>query len=66
MARALVGAGVDPAAVRFEVTDRVVVLTGTVATASERARIRHLVQAADGVHFIDNRIVVATAPAAHP
>ena len=66
VARALVEAGVDPSVVRFTVTDRVVTLTGTVATQAERARIRHLVQAADGVHFIDNRIVVAAAPATHP
>lgn len=66
VARALVEGGIDPGAVRFEVHDRVVVLSGTVATTAERARIRHLVQAADGVHFIDNRIVVATAPATQP
>ncbi|MGN6503354.1 MAG: BON domain-containing protein, partial [Pseudolysinimonas sp.] len=47
------------------VASRVVTLYGTVRNHAERARIRHLVQAADGVHFIDNRIVVATAPATH-
>jgi len=64
VARALVQSDVPPGSVWFEVKNRIVTLGGTVATGSERARIRHLVQKARGVHFIDNRIVVgATTPA---
>jgi osmotically-inducible protein OsmY len=60
--RVLRDAKVSPGEVRFEVTHRVVTLSGVVPTGAERARIRHLVKAARGVHFIDNRIKVG-APA---
>ncbi len=56
--RAIVQSDIPPGAVWFEVQDRIVTLEGTVATAEDRARIRHLVQAARGVDFIDNRIQV--------
>lgn len=60
VARAIVDSDIPPGDVWFDVANRIVTLAGTVATAADRARIRHLVQNARGVHFIDNRIVVGT------
>jgi osmotically-inducible protein OsmY len=63
VARALVQSDVPPGSVWFDVKNRIVTLEGHTATGAERARIRHIVQRARGVHFIDNRIVVGV-PAA--
>ena len=66
VARAIVQSEIPPGSVWFEVHNRVVTLNGTAATSAERARVRHLVQQARGVDFIDNRILVrASAPATH-
>jgi osmotically-inducible protein OsmY len=66
VARALVQSEIPPGSVIFEVRNRIVTLRGRVATAEQRALARHLVQAARGVHFIDNRITVdASASVAH-
>ena len=58
VARAIDEADVVPGSVRFDIANRIVTLRGTVATADERARVRHLVQCARGVDFIDNRMEV--------
>ena len=58
VARALVHSDVPPGSVSFDVNDRVVTLHGSVPDALARGRVRHIVQAARGVDFIDNRIVV--------
>lgn len=66
VARALVQSEIPPGSVIFEVKDHVVTLRGRVPTAELRALARHLVQAARGVDFIDNRITVdVTTSAAH-
>jgi len=65
VARALVHSEVPPGAISFEVNDRVVTLYGSVPDAETRTRVRHIVQAARGVDFIDNRIVVTATTAAN-
>jgi osmotically-inducible protein OsmY len=59
VARAIAQSDVPPGDVWFEVENRVVTLGGTCADGATRARIRHLVQQARGVHLVDNRITVA-------
>lgn len=59
VARAIVQSEVPPGDVRFGVENRVVTLEGTCPDAEARARVRHLVQQAPGVHLVDNRITVA-------
>jgi osmotically-inducible protein OsmY len=66
VARALVQSEIPPGSVIFEVKNRIVTLRGQLATEEQRALARHLVQAARGVHFIDNRITIdASASVAH-
>jgi len=65
VARALVHSEVPPGAISFDVSHRVVTLRGTVPDAEARTRVRHIVQAARGVDFIDNQIVVQSATASH-
>jgi len=66
VARALVQSEIPPGSVIFEVKNRIVTLRGRLATEEQRALARHLVQAARGVHFIDNRITIdASASVAH-
>jgi osmotically-inducible protein OsmY len=59
VARAIVQSSIPPGAVSFEVNDHVVTLHGVVSDVAERARIRHIVQSARGVDFIDNRLAVS-------
>lgn len=66
VARAIVQSSIPPGAVSFVVHDHIVTLHGVVADAEERARIRHIVQSARGVAFIDNRIEIGAGAAAHP
>jgi osmotically-inducible protein OsmY len=61
VARAIVQSSIPPGTVTFEVHDHVVTLHGVVADAAERARIRHIVQSARGVDFIDNRLAVSAS-----
>lgn len=65
VARALVHSEIPPGTITFDVNDRVVTLHGSVPDAEARTRVRHIVQSARGVDFIDNRIVVQPATAAH-
>lgn len=66
VARAIVQSSIPPGSVWFDVNNRIVTLHGTAESAEQRARIRHLVQSARGVHLLENNISVATpAPAAH-
>ncbi|MEQ1735774.1 MAG: BON domain-containing protein [Rhodoglobus sp.] len=58
VARALVQSAVPPGSVSFEVHQRVVTLFGEAPDEEARARVRHIVQSARGVDFIDNRIIV--------
>ncbi|MEO8261615.1 MAG: BON domain-containing protein [Pseudolysinimonas sp.] len=64
VARALVQSDVPPGSVWFDVANRIVTLTGTVSERGQRAHIRHVVQSARGVDFIDNRITLAAELAA--
>lgn len=64
VARTLVHSEVPPGTITFDVNDRVVTLYGSVPDAEARTRVRHIVQAARGVDFIDNRIVVQEASVA--
>lgn len=63
--RALVHSEIPPGAISFAVNSRVVTLRGSVPDAEARTRVRHIVQAAAGVDFIDNQIVVQAATATH-
>lgn len=58
VARALVQSDIPPGSISFDVHDHVVTLNGSAESAELRTRVRHIVQAARGVDFIDNRIVV--------
>jgi osmotically-inducible protein OsmY len=62
--RALVQSDVPPGAITFDVHNRVVTLHGEAADSQERARIRHIVQAARGVDFIENQIVIRDSASA--
>ncbi len=64
VARALVHSEVPPDTISFDVNDHVVTLHGSVPDTETRTRVRHIVQAARGVDFIDNRIVVQAATTA--
>jgi osmotically-inducible protein OsmY len=59
VARAIVQSDVPPGDVWFDVENRVVTLAGTCPDAGTRARVRHLVQQARGVHIVENRIGIA-------
>lgn len=65
VARALVHSEIPPGTISFDVSAHIVTLHGSVPDTETRTRVRHLVQAARGVDFIDNRIVVETAATAH-
>jgi osmotically-inducible protein OsmY len=61
VARALLVAEVPLASVRFDVEHHVVTLSGVAADDEQRAHVRHVVQAAPGVHFVRNGMTVASA-----
>ena len=61
VARALVHSEIPPGSVSFDVNERVVTLNGSVQDVETRTRIRHLVEAAHGVDFVDNRILISEA-----
>jgi osmotically-inducible protein OsmY len=63
IARALLESGLSTDSIGFEVSDHVVILTGRVATAEDRAALRHCVQSVPHVDFIDNRVTVGPARA---
>ena len=58
IARALLDSGLSTDSIGFEVADHVVILTGHVPTAEDRAALRHCVQSVPHVDFIDNRVTV--------
>lgn len=47
---------------RLDIAQHVVTVEGRVATQKDKAALRHAIQNARGVHFIDDRIEVAGAP----